>query len=99
MSNSSRRSPRASIRRIDDLSTVFGRDRHLFFLFGRRFALQLHAMERVECRPNVHSRRIIAADLWLAHWLALLSGEILHVYPLAGFLLLLIYVRSPVLIR
>jgi uncharacterized protein len=60
------------------------------FLFGVGFALQLEAMERKEPAPlRRYSRRLVGLLLLgVTHWLAIWSGEILHVYAVAGFLLM-----------
>ena len=56
------------------------------FLFGVGFAMQI---PKLGAR---YPRRLIALfAIGLVHWLAVWSGEILHVYAIAGFLLLLVY--------
>jgi len=60
------------------------------FLFGVGFAMQLEAMGRSGHAPRRrYSRRLVGLlVLGCVHWLAIWSGEILHVYALAGFALL-----------
>ena len=60
------------------------------FLFGVGFAMQLEAMGRSGHAPRRrYSRRLVGLlVLGFVHWLAIWSGEILHVYALAGFALL-----------
>jgi uncharacterized protein len=60
------------------------------FLFGVGFAMQLESMGRNGHAPHRrYSRRLTGLlILGLVHWLAIWSGEILHVYALAGFALL-----------
>lgn len=60
------------------------------FLFGVGFAMQLESMGRNDPAPGWrYSRRLMGLlILGLVHWLAIWSGEILHVYALAGFVLL-----------
>lgn len=64
------------------------------FLFGVGFAMQI---PKLGAR---YPRRLIALlAIGLVHWLAVWSGEILHVYAIAGFLLLLVYrVRAALLV-
>lgn len=60
------------------------------FLFGVGFAMQIESMERSDPAPHRrYSRRLVGLlILGLVHWLAIWSGEILHVYAVAGFVLL-----------
>jgi uncharacterized protein len=60
------------------------------FLFGIGFAMQMEAMERNGHAPQQrYSRRLVGLlALGAVHWLAIWSGEILHVYAVAGFALL-----------
>jgi len=60
------------------------------FLFGVGFAMQIESMGRNGHAPQRrYSRRLVGLLLLgLVHWLAIWSGEILHVYALAGFVLL-----------
>lgn len=64
------------------------------FLFGIGFALQLPKLGRR------YPRRLFALlALGLVHWIAVWSGEILHVYAVAGFALLLVHrMRSALLV-
>ncbi len=56
------------------------------FLFGVGFAMQIPKLK------GRYPRRLVALfALGLVHWLAVWSGEILHVYAIAGFILLLVY--------
>ena len=64
------------------------------FLFGVGFAMQI---------PKLGSRYVRRLGALLAvglvHWLAVWSGEILHVYAIAGFILLCVYrLRAAVLV-
>lgn len=60
------------------------------FLFGVGFAMQLESLERrgVFARQRYARRLTGLLILGLVHWLAIWSGEILHVYAIAGFILL-----------
>lgn len=60
------------------------------FLFGVGFAMQIESLERWDPAPHRrYSRRLVGLlVLGLVHWLAIWSGEILHVYAVAGFVLL-----------
>jgi len=62
------------------------------FLFGVGFAMQLESLERRGVSPRRrYARRLTGLlILGLIHWLAIWSGEILHVYAIAGFILLLL---------
>ena len=62
------------------------------FLFGVGFAMQLESLERRGVAPRRrYARRLTGLlILGLIHWLAIWSGEILHVYALAGFVMLLL---------
>jgi uncharacterized protein len=61
------------------------------FLFGVGFAMQLESLERRGVPPRRRYARRLTGLLVLGvvHWLAIWSGEILHVYAIAGFLMLL----------
>jgi uncharacterized protein len=60
------------------------------FLFGVGFAMQIESFRRWDPAPHRrYSRRLVGLlVLGLAHWLAVWSGDILHVYAVAGFVLL-----------
>ncbi|HET9863207.1 MAG TPA: DUF418 domain-containing protein [Steroidobacteraceae bacterium] len=60
------------------------------FLFGVGFAMQIESISRCDPAPQRrYSRRLVGLlVLGLVHWLAIWSGEILHVYAAAGFVLL-----------
>lgn len=60
------------------------------FLFGVGFAMQMEAIERQGLAPRQRYAWRLAGLLVLGavHWLAIWSGEILHVYAVAGFALL-----------
>lgn len=62
------------------------------FLFGVGFAMQLESLERRGVSPRRrYARRLTGLlILGLVHWFAIWSGEILHVYAVAGFVLLLL---------
>ena len=62
------------------------------FLFGVGFAMQLESLERRGVAPRRrYARRLTGLlILGLVHWLAIWSGEILHVYAVAGFIMLLL---------
>lgn len=64
------------------------------FLFGVGFAMQIPKLQ------GRYPRRLAALlVIGLVHWLAVWSGEILHVYAIAGFVLLLVYrLRAAVLV-
>ena len=89
--------PTAKIDSLADYAVdtlLYGKSIGVFtFLFGVSFALQ---MERLRARTThayrVYSRRLLGLlVIGMAHWLVVWSGEILHVYALAGFLLLLVF--------
>jgi len=97
--------PTAKIDRVADYAVsmlVYAKFIGIFsFLFGVSFAMQMGRLqERTTHAVRVYSRRLIGLlAIGLVHWLGVWSGEILHVYALAGFLLLLVFRwRSSVLV-
>lgn len=79
--------------RIDDLIELLVSAKAIgvfSFLFGVGFAMQLESLERRGVSPRRrYARRLTGLlILGLVHWLAIWSGEILHVYALAGFIML-----------
>jgi len=97
--------PTAKIDRVADYAVsilVYAKFIGIFsFLFGVSFAMQMgRLLERTADAVRIYSRRLIGLlAIGLVHWLGVWSGEILHVYALAGFLLLLVFRwRSGVLV-
>lgn len=81
--------------RIDDLVDLLISAKAIgifSFLFGVGFAMQLESLERRGVAPRRrYARRLTGLlILGLIHWLAIWSGEILHVYAVAGFVMLLL---------
>ena len=79
-------------RAIDDL--VYAKAIGIFaFLFGVGFAMQMDRLQAAgRMATRIYLRRLTGLLLLgLIHWLAIWSGEILHVYALAGMVLLLVH--------
>lgn len=77
---------------IDQL--VFAKSIGIFaFLFGVGFAMQMDRLQASgRMATQIYLRRLSGLLLLgLIHWFAIWSGEILHVYALAGMALLLVY--------
>ena len=89
--------PTAAIDQLADYAVsmfVYAKFINIFtFLFGVSFAIQMGRLEdRTACAARIYSRRLLGLlAIGLVHWLGVWSGEILHVYALAGFLLLLVF--------
>jgi len=89
--------PTADIDRFADYAVnmlVYAKSIGIFsFLFGVSFAMQMGRLqERTTDAVRIYSRRLIGLlAIGLVHLLGAWSGEILHVYALAGFLLLLVF--------
>jgi uncharacterized protein len=81
--------------RVDDLVDLLVSAKAIgvfSLLFGVGFAMQLESLERRGVSPRRrYARRLTGLlILGLVHWLAIWSGEILHVYAVAGFIMLLL---------
>lgn len=63
------------------------------FLFGVSFSMQMSRLqERTAKATRLYSRRLVGLlAIGLVHWLGVWTGEILHAYALAGFLLTLVF--------
>jgi uncharacterized protein len=89
--------PTAKIDRVADDAVdmlVYAKSIGIFaFLFGVGFAMQMGRLEaRTAGASRIYSRRLAGLlAIGLVHWLGVWSGEILHAYALAGFLLLLVF--------
>jgi uncharacterized protein len=89
--------PTAGIDRVADYVVnmlVYAKFIGIFsLLFGVSFAMQMgRLLQRTADAVRIYSRRLIGLlAIGLVHWLGVWSGEILHVYALAGFLLLLVF--------
>lgn len=97
--------PTANIDRVADYAVnmlIYAKFIGIFsFLFGVSFAMQMGRLqERTTGAVRIYSRRLIGLlAIGLVHLIGVWSGEILHAYALAGFLLLLVFRwRSGVLV-